>query len=354
MARSSLKYTLHQYGTENDLQRVGVWDVDIADKNKYWIIYIHGGAWRDPRIALETFEPTIDQILLATASSSPSSSSSSPPCSSGSTRSRHQNHHQRPGIAAFASLDYRLSPHPGFPQDPAATPPARYRGARHPDHVDDARAALAFLQARYGSAANYVLVGHSAGGCIALQLLAGLCSPTSSSPFLSQSQSLSLSSPPSSSATSDSSTITPTAAPALAPAPVPFAFPRAIVSFEGIYDFAGIASRLGPAYAEFLSGAFGPPDEEARAWAAAAPLAYAGSYRDRWREAGGRALVLAWSPDDALVDEPEIDAMARRLRRDGVEGLVVLKDLRGDHDEIWESGKEVARLVGVALEGIGG
>ncbi|KAI1485368.1 hypothetical protein F5X96DRAFT_347718 [Biscogniauxia mediterranea] len=351
MARSSLKYTLHQYGTENDLQRVGVWDVDIADKNKYWIIYIHGGAWRDPRIALETFEPTIDQILLATASSSPSSSSSSP-CSSGSgsTRPRHQDHHhQRPGIAAFASLDYRLSPHPGFPQDPAATPPARYRGARHPDHVDDARAALAFLQARYGSAANYVLVGHSAGGCIALQLLAGLCSPTTSS-SLPLSLSLPLSSPPSSSATTSnsSSTITP------APATVPFAFPRAIVSFEGIYDFAGIASRLGPAYAEFLSGAFGGPPGDEEAWAAAAPLAYAGSYGDRWREAGGRALVLAWSPDDALVDEPEIDAMARRLRRDGVEGLVVLKDLRGNHDEIWESGKEVARLVRVALDGIGG
>ncbi|KAI0600405.1 hypothetical protein F4775DRAFT_545672 [Biscogniauxia sp. FL1348] len=318
---SSLKYTLHQYGTENELQRVGVWDVDIADQNKYWIIYIHGGAWRDPRIALETFEPTIDQILLATASSSPSSSSSSP-CH------QHQHQHQVHGIAAFASLDYRLSPHPSFPQDPAATPPARYRGARHPDHVDDARAALAFLQARYGSAVNYVLVGHSAGGCIALQLLAGLCTPSPSSP-------------PSSSAGSSSSTVT--------SAPAPFAFPRAIVSFEGIYDFAGVASRLGPVYAEFLSGAFGPE------WAtgAVAPLAYAGSYGDRWREVGGRTLVLAWSRDDTLVDEPEIDAMERRLRRDGVEGLVVLKDLRGGHDEIWESGKEIARLVRVALEGIG-
>ncbi|KAI5924831.1 hypothetical protein F4810DRAFT_120825 [Camillea tinctor] len=300
---SSLKYTLHQYGTDNDLQKVGVWDVDIANKNKYWIIYIHGGAWRDPRITLETFKPTIDQILLAC-----SSSSSSSPCSSNSS------------IAAFASLDYRLSPHPSFPQDPAATPPARYRGARHPDHVDDARAALAFLQARYDSAANYVLVGHSAGGCIGLQMLAGLCSSSSSS------------------------------SPSPPPSSAPFVFPRALVSFEGIYDFAGIAARLGPAYAEFLAGAFG----EEQGWNGVAPLEYKGSYGERWREGGGGPLVLAWSPDDELVDEPEIDAMERRLRRDGVEGLVVLKDLRGNHDEIWESGKEVARLVEVALERLRG
>ncbi|KAI1503582.1 hypothetical protein F5X99DRAFT_406895 [Biscogniauxia marginata] len=319
---SSLKYTLHQYGTENDLQRVGVWDVDIADKSKYWIIYIHGGAWRDPRVTLETFAPGADKILQRAA------------CGG--------------RIAAFASLDYRLSPHPGFPQDPAATPPARLRGARHPDHVDDARAALAFLQARYGFGAGYVLVGHSAGGCMALQLVAGLYSSSSSSSSSSAPKEESQGGGGGSSSSSSSSSSSNSKN---SSADVPAAFfllPRAIVSLEGIYDFSGIAARLGPAYAEFLAGAFGGEE----GWAAAAPVGCAGSFGERWP--GGR-LVLAWSRDDELVDEPEVDAMARRLRRDGVEGLVVSKDvLRGRHDEIWQSGEGIARLVGEVLRDLGG
>ena len=35
---ASLKYSVHQYGDENDLQRLGVWDVDLEDRSKYWIM----------------------------------------------------------------------------------------------------------------------------------------------------------------------------------------------------------------------------------------------------------------------------------------------------------------------------
>lgn len=35
---ASLKYSVHQYAEENELQRLGVWEVDIEDKSKYWVM----------------------------------------------------------------------------------------------------------------------------------------------------------------------------------------------------------------------------------------------------------------------------------------------------------------------------
>lgn len=221
---------------------------------------------------------------------------------------------RRPGIAAFASLDYRLSPHPELPQDPAETPPRRLRNALHPDHLDDVRAALAYLQRRYEHplvGGNYVLVGHSAGACLALQLLHS---------------------------------------------PGDVVLPKAIVGFEGVYDFTGLNARMGGGYAGFLSGAFGDPE----GWDEVAPMTLSGSYGESWggREGKGKGkgegkiLALGWSPDDDLIDEPEIDGMVARLERDGIE-TKVFKDLRGKHDEIWEDGSGVARMVLAALNNIG-
>lgn len=34
----SLKYTTHQYDSINELQRLGVWELDPANMNKYWIM----------------------------------------------------------------------------------------------------------------------------------------------------------------------------------------------------------------------------------------------------------------------------------------------------------------------------
>ncbi|KAI1101961.1 alpha/beta-hydrolase [Jackrogersella minutella] len=268
---SSLEYSVHQYGA-HELQRVGVWDLDIADKDKYWIVYIHGGAWRDPRIAHETFAPSITRIL---ESDDPSSKDS---------------------IAAFASIDYRLSPHPDFPQDPSATPPEQFRGARHPDHLDDVRAAIAFLQRRFAFGARYVLLGHSAGGTLAYQLLA---------------------------------TTTTTPDPG---------FPEAVFGVEGIYDMAGLDARVGGAYAGFLSAAFGPREH----WDEAAPMKSAGRFADRF---AGLA-VLGHSPDDELVDMPEAEGMAARLRGDlDADKVLLLRDLEGTHDHVWQDGRGVARIV---------
>ncbi|KAI0550758.1 alpha/beta-hydrolase [Xylaria curta] len=310
---SSLRYTLHHYGSQNYLQKLGVWEVEPANKGKYWVVYVHGGAWRDPRVAHETFTPTIDHILSA----SPATASN----------------HGTAGIAGFASIDYRLSPHPQFPQDPATTPADQYRGARHPDHLDDVRSALVFLQRTYGFGSNYVLIGHSAGGALAFQLLA--TSPLSSS----------------------ASTHAASASAETRQAKDPL-LPAAIISFGGLYDFTGINERFSGAYASFFRSAFGDDPE---VWDAAAPVKFSGSYAERW--VGGGFLLIGSSKGDTLVDEPEADNMAQRLRDvDGfVEGdesvgekkLLLLKDLRGDHNEIWERGEEVSRMVWIALRKLG-
>ncbi|KAI1827921.1 hypothetical protein F4861DRAFT_491672 [Xylaria intraflava] len=227
-------------------------------------------------------------------------------------------------IAGFASIDYRLSPHPGFPQDPATTPKDEYRGAQHPDHIDDIRSALVFLQRTYGFKSNYLLIGHSAGAALAFQLLA----PSTSS---------------------DASVGT--------EQPV---LPAAIMGLEGLYDFTGVNERFGGAYAPFFRSAFG---EDPAAWDRAAPIKFTGNYAATWL--GRRLVLLGWSPDDTLVDEPEADNMARRLRDSdgfvvegegtGVKGekrLILLKDLRGDHDEIWRSGEHVGRMVWIVFQGL--
>ncbi|KAI0434532.1 alpha/beta-hydrolase [Xylaria sp. FL1042] len=310
---ASLKYTLHHYGSQNDLQKLGVWEVDAIDKGKYWVVYVHGGAWRDPRVTHETFVPSIDWTLRTA------------PTATDDVRGDDDDRRRGvDAVAGFASIDYRLSPHPLFPQNPATTPADQFRGARHPDHIDDVRSALVFLQRTYGFGGNYVLVGHSAGGALAFQLLATSPSAVGSSgiehPIL----------------------------------------PAAIIGFEGLYDFTGVDRRYGGEYAPFFRGAFG---DDPQSWDAAAPIKFGGNYAEKWR--GGRLALLGWSPDDTLVDEPEADNMARRLKEldgfvveegqtgSGEKRLLLLKDLQGDHDEIWRSGKHVARMVWVALRELG-
>ncbi|OTA99640.1 hypothetical protein M426DRAFT_324956 [Hypoxylon sp. CI-4A] len=299
-ASLSPKYTLHQYG-EHELQRVGVWDLDAGNKAKYWIVYIHGGAWRDPRITHETFSTIVTRIV-------DDGDDDDDDTSNGSLKSN---------IAAFASLDYRLSPHPDFPQDPATTPAAQLRGARHPDHLRDVRAALRFLQRRFGFASRYLLLGHSAGGTLACQLLA-------ETPVLSSSSPVSGGGGGSFTVDGDED------------GEESLVLPEAIVNFEGIYDFTGLNARVHNDYAGFLTGAFGPPEK----WDDAAPVKFAGSYADRFKG----LMVLVHSLEDELVDVPEVDGMAERLRRDGVEPLVV-KDIGGKHDDIWQDGRGVVRTV---------
>ncbi|KAK6065767.1 hypothetical protein SCUP234_12387 [Seiridium cupressi] len=276
---SSLAYEVHHYGKDSELQRVGVWKTSDTElqSSETWIIYIHGGAWRDFRIDHKTLTPTINAILSSQDAGKTS-------------------------IAGFASIDYRLSPHPSFPQDPEKTPSQEYRKAFHPDHIHDVWSALGLLQKTYGFGSNYVLLGHSAGATLALQLLMGST--------------------------------------ALKGAPVPSDVmrPRAIIGLEGIYDLQGLVDRHGPAYGELFEGAFG----EATNWSDVSPMKYENDFKSDWKE--GELVVLAWGPDDELIDEPEIQGMNKRLIEDKVRTLV-FKDLKGTHDGMWEDGKPFADTI---------
>jgi hypothetical protein len=108
-----------------------------------WVIYIHGGAWRDPNITYESFIPTIKHLVNRTTPMP---------------------------IAGFASIDYRLSAHPDFPQD-ADTPPEARREARHPDHIEDVCSALIYLICNHDIGFDYLLVGHSVGATLAFQVI---------------------------------------------------------------------------------------------------------------------------------------------------------------------------------------
>lgn len=208
-------------------------------------------------------------------------------------------------VQGFVSIDYRLSPHPEFPQD-SATPSSDLRNAQHPDHIQDVRSALGFVQTKYGISNNYVLAGHSAGATLAFQLLMGEA--------------------------------------VLEGCPLQdVVLPKAIVGVSGIYDLVDIDVRHSGQYAGFISGAFG---DDRTKWATASPLRFGGNFRDKWLN--GTLALLAWSPKDTLIDEPEIDNMAARLRNEGVD-TEVSKDLEGDHDDVWEKGVQLARLVEKSL-----
>ncbi|OLN95439.1 Kynurenine formamidase 2 [Colletotrichum chlorophyti] len=279
-----LKFTEHHYAADNELQKLGVWEFPSNADNEtgYWVVYIHGGAWRDPRKTFIDFETSIQETI--NAASVPKSE-----------------------IRGFVSIDYRLSPHPLFPQDPAVTAPTELRTAQHPDHLRDIWSALAFLQRRYNIQDRYILVGHSAGATLALQLPMG---------------SVALGAEP----------------------PSDVRMPVAFVGVSGIYELNDFNARHGDNYTQFIAGAFG---EDQAVWNKVVPATFSGSFKDVLP--AKTRILLAWSPEDSLVDEPEIDGMESKLRKDGVE-CTVLKNLTHDHDFVWEDGKQIARLLGETLD----
>ncbi|WYZ38987.1 hypothetical protein EsH8_III_000901 [Colletotrichum jinshuiense] len=280
---SSLKFTEHHYAADNKLQKLGVWEFPSNADNAagYWVIYIHGGAWRDPRKTLVDFGASIQEIIKA-------------------------NDIPKSEVRGFISIDYRLSPHPDFPQDPAVTAPSELRCAQHPDHLRDVWSALAFLQREYDIRDRYVLIGHSAGATLALQLPMGSA--------------------------------------ALGAAPPPeVQMPKAFIGVSGIYELCDLNDRHNKTYTGFLAAAFG---EDQGSWNKVVPATFSGSFKDVLPKQ--RIILLAWSPEDTLVDEPEIDGMVSKLGKDGVECTVV-KTLTHDHDFVWEDGKQIARLLAEAL-----
>ena len=255
-----------------------------------WVIFVHGGAWLDPEIDASSFDKTQELLL------------------------------QMPEverIAAFASINYRLSPDPTRATNPSL-PEDHARNAKHPDHINDLLAALLHLQETYAFDDRYLLVGHSCGATMALQV-------AMSRKWTSN----------------DASTTTKTFK--LIP-------PMAILGVEGLYDLPALVDyhKDTPEYLSFVTNAFG---SDRAIWAGASPVN--AHYETSWPD--GRLVVLAHSREDELVEWEQVELQQKALQAQGWESgkgvrRVELIELRGKHDEVWEDGKELARAIQLAVQ----
>ncbi|ESZ91525.1 hypothetical protein SBOR_8096 [Sclerotinia borealis F-4128] len=278
-----------KYAQEHDLQTLSIYwpkhpDDDETLTNaisepttklskKIWVIYIHGGAWRDPRVTSSSILPSINRLLSSSISSK---------------------------IASFASINHRLSSHPSFPQNSSSVPNHAYRNAKHPDHIQDVCSALSYLQSKYSIEDRYLLVGHSSGATLAMQILMGREFLHSCGiPYESLS----------------------------------FKLPRYVLGVAGIYDVRLLRDTYS-AYNEFITRAYGPNE---RVWDEVSPARF-----PNFEEFGksGKVLAFATSSGDELVDEKQIDHMVKNVQ--GIGGEVVVKNLKnmlkGTHNKLWETG----------------
>ena len=301
--------TKHQYAQDNILQSYELYIPRVDHKHpndpngqKYWIIYIHGGYFRDPGVTSASFYPALD--LLASG--------------------KHHQHHLnfkhgggspesadiRPHIAGYASLNYRLSPHlDKLPQDREKTPAYELRNAKWPEHMQDVLTAVAHLQGKYGFGERYLLVGHSIGATMALlSALAATKLPFSMAKGVQMSK------------------IEP---------------PMAILGVSGIYDFPLIHKTF-PAYEQMTRNAIPDDGDDALA----SPAMYeAKDYTEAWTTGGKkRALIIAHSRDDSLVDWGQREEIEHNLKN-AADIDVRLIEIKGTHNEIHEKGTELARVI---------
>jgi kynurenine formamidase len=260
------------------------------DTARLFLVYIHGGAWRDPAIPASSFAPTEKHLL----------SNVTPAI--------------QDKISGIASINYRLSPYPAHPTNPS-NPHDPARNARHPDHINDVLAAILYLQEKYSFGNRYVLIGHSCGATLALQV--------AMKRFWG-------------------SQYDPTAALELNVEP-----PLAIIGVSGIYDVAGLVddNAAQPAYRDLVVNAMG---SGVKVWEEASPVN--GDYEDGWQD--GKLAVLVHSEDDELVAMKQPDTMWRVLGEQGFSEEVGSEKTRKfikvqgvKHDEIWEDGEALADVI---------
>lgn len=291
-----------------------------------WLIYIHGGAWRDPSIDASSFDIAAARIFDA---DKPSPGK----CSR---------------IAGIACLNYTLSPHPHKPSTSAKQ--AEARNAVYPMHLFDVLNALQFLKREVlPPQTSVILAGHSCGAFLAAQVVM--------STSLARSPELML-------------RISPDVVPPMTPGEIPPVV--AIVLLNPLLSLPLMTSPpegsehdlLSEVYTEIVHGAFGPqPDfhemvspgnDAAREWAGRP-----------WEE--GRVVVLAQSGQDELVGMEQRDALIAGLGctvpiegGDGEEGRVqtfdggrkvlVVERARGEHDSMWFNGEQIRDYVVRLLE----
>ena len=181
---------------------------------------------------------------------------------------------------------------------------------KHPAHIEDVLTAITWLQQEYSFGERYVLVGHSCGATLALQVVMGQWSAREETGTGEQN----------------------------------IKMPVGAACVEGIYDLKLLRDthRDYPAYQDFLQGAFGAEEQ----WENASPAQ--GNIRQTWKN--GKVLVLAHSKEDELVDWVQVDTMANALKTEmsGIESTIL--ELKGNHHEVWKDGAEMARAIRMALD----
>lgn len=253
-----------------------------------WHVHIHGGAWRDDLLTAKSIEAYVARAF---------SSVDTP-------------------IHGIASINYTNSPFPNVPAWLTTTPydpiknnhsdPARE--AVHPQHISDVLYALAFLRS-YGLVdGSYILSGHSAGACLAFQVILQ---------------------PPSHYGLENS----------LEPSR-----PAAVIGLNGLYDLPNLVCGLGSSHAHlvhdyetFLGIASGGDKSK---WPVASPALF-DTNRISGRVKEGkvpRLVMLDQSKEDQLVPMNQSESFVDRLKN--VHGLQVVRGHRcvGKHAAPWEQG----------------
>jgi acetyl esterase/lipase len=270
---------------------------------KYFVIYIHGGYLRDPKVSSSSFHPALGQLV----------------------NSHSPNQHIRevqPHIAGYASINYRLAKHPDYKQDDSVSKYER-RDAKWPDMLDDVISGIEWLQRRYGFGERYLLVGHSIGATIALL--------------------------------------------ACLKADKDFVKPLAVLGMCGIYDFPALHRYWGAEYekmtnnagieqamyqdaspAHYSRGAFerdwvGKGQGKKKRWFVIA--ASKGDGRVEWGQVEGMQRVFEGESDS----EKEARKSEGNADEDESNVLVDVVEVKGTHDEVWRKGEELARVVAVAV-----
>ena len=305
-------------------------------QKRLWVVYIHGGAWRDPGITSASFERTVHSSLHGDTRIFPST-----PKDANALKSCL---HHTSKIAGFASLNYSLCAYPSHPKDPAFKSP--YVGpvypsrlAQHPDHLNDVMAGIRCLQDLFGFTENYVLCGHSCGAALAFQCVKGSHDLLPHWPIVPNRGQM----------------------PGKYPLPT-IAEPLAIIGLNGIYNFPSLVDKLPerlchllPAYTEFLTEAFGKsevvdkslPDYASRQeWQLASPADSPAAWIRRWRN--GRLAALASSSDGFLGDKlvPGSQTQAMEVALSLRQSFKTIKPaIDGDHDAVWREGVQFATIV---------
>ncbi|KAF5703467.1 alpha beta-hydrolase [Fusarium globosum] len=111
----------------------------------YWIVFIHGGAWRDPDITATNFAAKAVVHLF--------------------------NSGVAEVIEGIASINYWLSPRTLSQPMPSKDPLDDKQQAMHPDHLNDVLSGIQYLQRKFRFGDRYILTGHSCGATLAYQTL---------------------------------------------------------------------------------------------------------------------------------------------------------------------------------------